>query len=104
LKQLENDELSIDLDRTRIRDILFESYNICKDVLGVDFDISQDDFVLQVNPYLDSNRITIPFQVKLPSKQFPSMVIEVNPRKKSVFARLSNKDKQILLNRYLTKL
>lgn len=102
-QQLQN-ELHIDLDRTRIRDVLSEAYNICKDVLGFDFDINQDDFVSQINPYLDSNRVTIPVQLRLPSKQYPMMVIEANLRKRGVFARLPNRDKQILVNRYLTKL
>jgi hypothetical protein len=104
LKQKNNNEIFLDLDRTRIKTVLSEAYEACKDTLGVDFDIEQDAFVKGIDIYLDSNRVSIPVQLRLPSNKYPELIIEVNPRRKSVFARMANRDKQILLNRYLTKL
>jgi hypothetical protein len=73
-------------------------------MLGVDFNIDQQTFVDKINLYLDSNRVSTPVQLSLPSEKYPELIIEVNLRQKSVFARIGNRDKQILLNRYLTKL
>ena len=92
------------MDRARIKAVLSEAYTACKDTLCVDFDIEQDTFVSKIDTYLDSNRVSTPVQLRLPSHKYPELVIEVNPRRKSVFARMANKDKQIFLNRYLTKL
>ena len=102
--QKHDDGIFIDLDRARIKNVLSEAYESCRDTLGVDFDIEQQSFVDKINPYLDSNRVSTLVQLRLPSHRYPEFIIEVNLRKKSVFARMANRNKQILLNRYLTKL
>jgi hypothetical protein len=95
---------TLDLDRNRIRTILQEAYIISKDFLGVDFSITADEFVSKINPYLDSNRVTIPVSLELPCKKFPGMRIEVDFRKKSVFARVHPPSKQANLNHMLKAL
>jgi len=100
----EEHKIVLDLDRNRIKSILTETYSICKDTLGVEFNITVEEFVNKINVFLDSNRVTIPVQLSLPSYAYPDLKIEVNPRKKSVIARMLNRKKRILLNRYLTKL
>jgi len=101
---LKSNEIFIDLDRTRIKAVLSEAYEACKDTLGVNFDIEQQAFIEKIDPYLDSNRVSTPVQIKLPSQKYPELTIEVNLRRRSVIARMTNRDKQIFLNRYLTKL
>ena len=97
-------KIELDLDRDRIRSILSETYRVSEEMLGVSFDITAEDFVEKINVFLDSNRVTTPVALNLPSRQYPDLKIEVNPRKKSVIARMANKKKRIFLNRYLTKL
>lgn len=97
-------KIELDLDRDRIKSVLTEVYSICEDMLGVEFNISVEEFVEKVNVFLDSNRVSTPFQLNLPSRQYPELKIEVDPRKKSVIARMANRKKRIFLNRYLTKL
>lgn len=100
----EENKIELDLDRDRIRSILTETYRISEDMLGVKFDISSEVFVDKINVFLESNRVTTPVQLPLPSRQYPDLKIEVDPRKKSVIARMVNRKKRIFLNRYLTKL
>lgn len=97
-------KIELDLDRERIKTVLYETYNICKDTLEVEFEISNDDFFNKMKRYLESNRVTTPVLLELPSKEYPELKIEVDPRKKSVIARMRNRKKRILLNRVLTKL
>ena len=97
-------KIELDLDRDRIKLILSETYSICKDMLEVEFNTTVDDFVKQINVYLDSNRVTGSVLLSLPSRPYPELRIEVNLRKKSVIARMVNKKKRIFLNRVLTKL
>jgi hypothetical protein len=101
-------EIILDLDRERIRTILKESYTACEDLLGVKFEISQEEFVSKINPYLDSNRVSIPVRIDLPTRKYPGMVIEVDLRRKKVFARIPshrrNHPKQVYINRYLKSL
>jgi len=97
-------KIEIDLDRDRIRTILSEAYVICRDILEVTFDITCEEFVSRASPYLDSNRVSTLFRVGLPSRNYPELLIEVDPRKKSLISRMHNKDKRVLLNRYLTRL
>lgn len=104
LKAEEKYDIYLDIDRQRIREIIAEAYNICKLTLGADFGISQEDFVKKIDPYLDSNRITVPVTLNLPSRKCSDLRLEVDFRKKSIFARTYMKPKQVLLNRYLTSL
>jgi hypothetical protein len=83
---------------------LLETYNTCKDTLEVDFSITAEEFISKINPYMDSNRVSIPVSIPLPSRRYPELMIEINFRKKSVIARMHNRNTRINLNRYLTHL
>jgi len=98
-------KIELDIDKNRIRSILSDTYNNCRDVLEVEFNISAEDFVSQIDKFLESNRVvSVPVKLNLPSQKYPELIIEVNIQKKSVIARMLNRKKRILLNRYLTKL
>jgi hypothetical protein len=97
-------EIFLDLDRDRIKTVLLETYSVCKDTLETDFLITAEQFQSKINPYLDSNRISIPVSLSLPSRKYPELMIEVSLRNKSVIARMHNRDMRIHLNRYLTQL
>jgi hypothetical protein len=99
------DKIELDLDRNRIIDILSETYRTCQDVLETKVKISLEDFVSKIDKFLSSNRVaSVPVRINLPAQKYPELIIEVNFQKKSVIARMLNKKKRILLNRYLTKL
>lgn len=102
------DSVYVDIDRERIRTILLETYNTVRDVLSIDIEISGDDFVQQVSPYLDSHRVSLPVFLDLPNQKYPGMKIEVNLRRAKVFARIPSRrrvhPKQAFLNRYLKAL
>ena len=100
----ESYKIELDLDRDRIKSILFEVYNVCIDILGVKFFITAEEFVSKISPFLNSNRVSIPVLLNLPCSKYPELNIEVDIRKKKVIARMANKKLRILLNRYLTKL
>lgn len=98
-------KIELDIDRNRIKDILLETYRICQDVLETELKISSETFVSGIDKFLDSNRIaSVPVKLNLPARRHPELIIEVNFQKKSVIARMLNRKKRILLNRYLTKL
>jgi len=99
-----DEEPLLGIDRNRIKTVLREAYSACQEALGTEFNISEDDFVSKIDPYLECNRISTPVQLSLPSRNYPELIIEVNLRKKGVIARMSNRDKRIFLNRYLTVL
>jgi hypothetical protein len=97
--------ISLDVDRDRVRSILKEAYTICHETLNVDFEITQDQFISQIEPYLACNRIaSVPIPIRLPSKRHPELIIETHIQKKSVIARMLDKNKRIHLNRFLTSL
>jgi hypothetical protein len=73
-------------------------------MLDVEFHFTEEVFVSQIDKYLDSNRVTIPVTIALPSDKYPDLHIEVNLRKKSVIARMKNRKKRIYINRFLTQL
>lgn len=97
----ETNQIRLGLDHERIKDVLGEAYKSCSEMLGVEFLISSDQFVAMINPYIESNRVSIPVTLSLPSKQYPELKIEVNLRQKSVFARMMNRKKQAYLNKFL---
>jgi hypothetical protein len=71
-------------------------------MLGMTSSITENEFVEKINPYLDSNRVYGIVQLFLPSKEYPELRIDVNIRRKSVFARMANLKLQAHVNRYLT--
>jgi hypothetical protein len=101
-------KIEFDLDRDRIRAILTEAYKAAQETLGVAFHIPSEEFVASVEPYLKSNRVSIPVMLSLPSDHYPGLQIEVNLRRCKVFARIPshrrNHPKQVQLNRYLKAL
>ena len=99
------DKIELDIDRNRIRTILSETYNRSQELLGIAaFNSTLPDFLSKIEPYLLCNRISTVVSINLPSNKIPDLRIEVNIRKKSIFARTIFKSKQILLNRYLKTL
>lgn len=101
-------EIRLDLDRNRIRTVLQETYDIAKDVLQCEFNITAEEFISKVDAYLVTNRINIPVRIDLPCRKFPGLVIEVDLRRAKVFSRIPsharNHPKQVLLNRFLKAL
>jgi len=91
----------LDLNRNRIKSVLLEAYKICGEQLGTSFTISAEEFASKANIYLDSNRVTIPVLIDLPSLRYPGIKIELNLRRQKVFARMPYRKKQARLNHYL---
>ena len=96
--------IKLDLDQDRIRTILKEAYEVCKDLLEADFYLTREEFVAKIDPYLNSNRISTVVGLHLQSYKYPELVIEVDLRRKKMISRLANKKVQVHLNRFLTKL
>lgn len=104
MKEEEIYKIHLDLDKDRIRTVLSETYKTCQDMLNIEFDTSEKVFVAQIDKYLDSNRVTLPVTVYLPSLRYPDLRFDVNLRKKSIIARMKHRKKRIYINRFLTKL
>jgi hypothetical protein len=102
--EIEKYKIQLDLDRNRIRTILGEAYSVCKDTLETEFDISCDEFVSKIDPFLESNRVSTRVRLNLPSYKYPELFIEVDIRKKKLIARMAQDRMRIHLNRFLTKL
>ena len=100
----ENYTIALDINRERIESVLRETYTACSDMLSVLFTHSQDEFIARVMPYLSSNRISTKILLPLPSREYPEMQIELDPRRGKVFARMANSKKQAHLNHYLKSL
>ena len=95
----------LDLDRQRIRDVLSETYRIAAEVLETEFNITSEEFASKIEPFLGSNRVSLPVFINLPSRLYPDLKIEVNLRRQKVFARIparkGNHPKQVLLNHHI---
>ena len=100
----ETENIVLDLDRTRVKDVLAEAYRGCADLLGTGFDLTVEEFVSTVEPYLGSNRVSIPVLLPLHSRKYPDLKIEVNLRQGRVFARMGSRTKQALVNYFLKTL
>jgi len=98
-------DIYLDLDRDRIRTVLKEAYNSCRDMLdGKDFSITVEQFVGSIEPYLSCNRVTIPVTLSLPSKDYRDLKIEVDLRRQKVMAKGPYKKIQATLNYFLRQL
>jgi hypothetical protein len=99
-----SEKIELDIDRVRIRDILAEAHRGCSDLLGVTFSITIEDLLMKINPFLDSNRVSIPVVLPLPSRKYPELMLEVNLRRRKIFARMQSGSKQALVNHFLKTL
>jgi hypothetical protein len=70
LKIFDDEKFVLDIDRNRIKTILSEAYKICGDFLETEFSISNEDFIKQIDPYLDCNRIAIPVRIVRSFQEF----------------------------------
>lgn len=101
-------EIRFDLDWDRIRSVLREAYRTVETVLETNVSLTEDEFVSRINPYEESNRVSVPVTMSLPTHKYPQLSVEVDLRRGKVFARIPsrrrNHPKQVLLNRYLRSL
>ncbi len=96
--------IRLDLDRNRIKEVVREAYEFCALNLNTEFNLTADEFVSKIDPYLDSNRVSTMVQINLPSRKYPELLLEIDLRRRSLIARMSNRDTRIKLNRFLTEL
>lgn len=100
--------INLNFDINRIKSVLSETYTAAVELLETSFDISVEEFISKIDPYIESNRTSIPVKIDLPSKQFPGLKIEVDLRRAKVFARIPSRSrvhpKQALLNYFLKTL
>ena len=101
MKEPDN-RIILHLDRERIHTVLAAAYGICKDYMRMDFLCTQKEFVAKIDPFLESNRVTIPVLLDLPITKNTMIKIEVDLRRQKVFARMQHKTKQAQLN-YMLK-
>ena len=99
-----DNKIFLDLDRDRIKTVIREAYKISREFLETDFLVTADQFVSGIDPYLESNRVSLPVQLSLPSKKYGEMRLDVDLRRKKVFARLHPSGKQAQLNHILKTL
>ncbi len=104
MKEPEIYKIELDLDRDRIRTVLSEAYEICKDFLEVTPDVEKDQFVSQIDPFLNSNRVSIPVLIELPMKGYPGMKVEIDLRRRKAKVWMFPKSKQATLNHMLKAL
>jgi len=101
-------KINLDFDKNRIKSVLSETYKAASELLDTSFDISSEEFISRIDPYIESNRTSIPVHIDLPSRQFPGLKIEVDLRRAKVFARIPSRSrvhpKQALLNYFLKTL
>ena len=104
MSKMETGDITLDLDKVRIKDVLSETYRGCSDLLGTRFHETAEEFASRVDVYLDSNRVSIPVMLPLPSRNYPELTIEVDLRRRKVFARMASRKKQALVNHFLKTL
>ncbi len=104
MKKPEEYKIELDLDRDRIRTVLSEAYEICSNFLCITFDVEKDQFVNRIDPFLASNRVSIPIQLDLPNKSYPGMKIEIDLRRRKAKVWMFPKSKQAMLNHMLKAL
>lgn len=96
--------ITLDIDSDRIRTVLREAYASLEDMLSPGFDITADEFVARVDPYLACNRVSIPVTVRLPCRKYPELQIIVDIRRRGILAKFRNPKIQADVNRYLKTL
>ncbi len=96
--------ISLDLDRGRLREIVSEAYDHIQTVLNTKIKKTKVSLLSDLETILTSNRVSVPVFFKLGVESSPDMMLRVDLRRREVFAISSFKKKQAKVNQYLKTL
>lgn len=97
-------DISLDLDRNRLREIVGEAYDHILMVLNTKIKKTKISLLSELEAILTSNRVSVPVFFKLGVESAPDMMLRVDLRRREVFAISTFKKKQAKVNQYLKTL
>lgn len=99
-----DNNIYLDLDKERIRNIVGEAYDHVALVLSTKIVKTKISLLSELDAVLLSNRVSVPVFFKLGVEKAPDMVLRVDLRRREVFAMSSFKKKQAKVNQFLKSL
>lgn len=97
-------DISLDLNRERLREIVSEAYDHIILVLNTKVKKTKVSLLSELETIITSNRVSVPVFFKLGVESAPDMMLRVDLRRREVFALSSFKKKQARVNQYLKAL
>jgi predicted HTH transcriptional regulator len=94
-------KIHLDLDKTRILEIVSEACDYTKLALSADLLKDKETVLKDINNLLSSNRVSQTIFYKVGSKSAPDLEFRIDLRKRKIFAISSFKKKQARVNNYL---
>lgn len=89
---------SVDIDSSRIREIVSEALRMMHEYLGEEFTRTDIQIMTDLEAILKSNKVASWFFLTLGSKKIPDLVLRVDPIRREVLCKSAFKKKVAALN------
>lgn len=96
-----DNEISLDIDKDRIKEIVSEALRIIKEYSEGNFLVTEESIIEKLNNQLDTNQISTDFYILIPLDKIPDLRIRIDPRRKQILCKSSFKKKVAKLNRFI---
>lgn len=97
----DGNEIRVDIDRDRIREISEEAFRMIFEYLDAQFYCKKEDLIDKVGNILDNERIATTFFIPVGNSKIPDLVLRVNPLKREVLCKSAFKKKVAKLNHFI---
>lgn len=97
-------QISVDIDKDRIRDIVAEALRMMREYLQEDFGRTDGQVMADLEAIIGSNRVSTWFFLSIGSTKIPDLVLRVDPVRKEVLCKSGFRKKVAKLNNFIRAL
>ena len=94
-------EINLDIDKDRIREIVSEALRIIKEYSGGTFLVTEESIMEKLDKILDTNQVSIEFFLMIPLDKISDLRLRIDPRRKQLLCKSSFKKKVAKINRFI---
>ena len=97
-------QISLDIDRDRLREIVAEALRMMHEYLQEDFGYTDVQILQKLDEVIESGKVSTMFYLPIGSKKIPDLVLRVDPRRRDLLCKSAFKKKVAKLNHLITTL
>jgi len=94
-------EIILDIDRDRIKEIVSESLRIIVEYSGGELLLTEESIQQKLDTILDSNTISTEFRLSIPLDKIPDLMLHIDPRKRKVLCKSCFRKKVARINTFI---
>ena len=97
-------KISVDIDITRIREIVTEALRMIHEYLEGEFIYTSDQILNKLDLMLSTGKVSTYFYLEIGSKKIPDLLLRVDPVRREVLCKSAFKKKVAKINHFVSVL